>query len=179
MNSDPELREVGCDLVKHAEFEAVFSAQRGIVDELFPYIYVASKRMSTRAISRWLMATQKIKLSAATIAKALREADKYWEEYFETIEPAAQIFARAHNIPIADFLFDLNEFGSLRTREKDLRFSGDEGYNEYQEAAETLEQDWFQLLDDEAREKCKAFVPDESEEHEEKTEVEHERGKRK
>src|SRR5258708_36095904 len=89
------LRELGCHLVEDSKLNEEFSAQRGLINEMFAYVYEASKRMSSRAISRWLNAN-KVKLSAATIAKALRNPKPYWEEVLEEIEPAALTFARAH-----------------------------------------------------------------------------------
>ena len=171
-----KLNEIGNDLRRYSENEAEFSA-RGVIDELFPSIYMASKRMSTRAISRWLMETHKIKLSPVTIAKALRESDKHWEEYFETIEPVAHIFGTAHDASMADFLLDLNVFSVLRSNEKNLKFSGEEGYSEYQKSAGIIEQDWFQALDERAREECSQFIPAESGKHKGERKGEYEGGK--
>ena len=160
MNTNVELSEVGCNLRKYAETEAEFSA-RGVIYELFPYIYMASKRMSTRAISRWLKDTHKIKLSPVTIAKALRESDKYWKAFFKTIEPAAQIFGDAHDTYMAEFLMNHELFSGLRSSEKNLTLSGEEGYHEYQRAAEIIERDWFEALDEGMREECGQYIPDE------------------
>jgi len=159
MTIDPELRVVGQELLLHAREEAEFSAQRGrsVVDELFPYIYTASKRMSTRAISRWLLETQKIKLSAVTIAKALRESEKHWESYFEEIEPAAEIVARAHEMESGrELLEDANRFFGVISGTP--RVSGSVGMDEYQVAQGRVTADWFQALDDAAREDCLAAV---------------------
>ena len=160
MNINTELSEVGCDLRRYAETEAEFSA-RGVVDELFPYIFMAAKRMSTRAISRWLKDTHKIKLSPVTIAKALREPDEHWETFFEKIEPSARIFGDAHDAYMADFLMNHELFSGLRSSEKNLTLSGEEGYDEYQRAAEIIEKDWFQALDEGMREECARYIPDE------------------
>ena len=160
MNTSRELSEVGCDLKRYAETEAEFSA-RGVVDELFPYIYMASKRMSTRAISRWLKDTHKIKLSPVTIAKALREPDEHWETFFEKIEPSARIFGDAHSVYMADFLMNHELFSGLKLSGKNLTLSGEEGYDEYQRAAEIIERDWFKALDEGMREECARYIPDE------------------
>jgi hypothetical protein len=181
-NINTELKEVGCELIRYAEQEAEFSAQRGVIDELFPFIFMASRRMSTRAISRWLMETRKIKLSPVTIAKALRESDKHWEECFDMIEPAALIFENVHGAPMEKFLVDHDFFFALKTNKKNLKFSGIEGYNEYQGAVDMLENNWFEwflMLDERAREECSVFIPDDPEEHKGKVAGKHERGKRK
>ena len=160
MNINTELSEVGCNLKRYAETEAEFSA-RGVIDELFPYIFMAAKRMSTRAISRWLKDTHKIKLSPVTIAKALREADEHWETFFEKIEPSARIFGDAHDAYMADFLMNHELFSGLRSSEKNLTLSGEEGYDEYQRAAEIIERDWFKALDEGMREECGQYITDE------------------
>jgi hypothetical protein len=98
-----ELQDVGAQLVEHARQDAGFSA-RGVLGELFPYVQDASQRMSTRAISRWLADTHGIKLSAVSISKALRNPDKYWDEYFDAIEPAAINVENQSEVFMKDFL---------------------------------------------------------------------------
>ena len=65
-----KIVNIGEELVGHAK--QADTSRRGLADELFPYIWIASKQMSTRAISAWLQEKQNIKLSAATIAKVVR-----------------------------------------------------------------------------------------------------------
>lgn len=147
---DQSLQELGAKLVEDAMLREEFSAQRGLVNELFPFIYEASKRMSSRAISRWLEANG-TKLSAATIAKALRNPEPYWQEILDEIEPAALIFQRAHNVDPKHFLANQQLFDGLSEKpptvsalSPDVKF---ESYEEYQEACEKLRDDWFCLPD--------------------------------
>src|ERR1700722_17524934 len=93
------LTELGEKLVENSLLAEEFSAQRGLINELFPWVYEASKRMSSRAISRWL-AEKGVKLSAATVAKALRNPRLYWQELADEIEPAATIFGNAHDLDV-------------------------------------------------------------------------------
>jgi hypothetical protein len=79
-----KIKNVGEALLNHAE--EVESSRRGVADDLFPYIYVAAKKMSTRAISRWLEESQGIKLSAATISKVLRESDLRMRSIYELMK---------------------------------------------------------------------------------------------
>jgi hypothetical protein len=88
-----DLTEVGQKLVGHSK-SAEFTATRGLVIELFPFIFEASERMSARAISRFLEAEQRIKLSQVTITRALGDPKKSWLSYFESVEPAAIITAK-------------------------------------------------------------------------------------
>ncbi|MGH7977112.1 MAG: hypothetical protein ACREC8_10675, partial [Limisphaerales bacterium] len=84
---------------------ADFTAKRGLVVELFPFIYGASRRMSARAISRFLEKEQQIKLSSVTITKALNDPEKNGNLYFDLIEPHARVWEKDEKIPMKDFLF--------------------------------------------------------------------------
>src|ERR1035437_1396923 len=169
---DEGLTHVGEELVRYAAEVAEFSAQRGLVDELFPYIYQASRRMSTRAISRFLKEEQGIKLSAVTIAKALKAADEYWLELYESVEPAARVFGAAHDIDTDDVLeLEAGHFDHLcgeTTLNIVVNNSEQFGQNlgEYQEAVSILQSQWFKF-DEDTRQTCLASVPEEKEEGEE------------
>lgn len=102
------IKEIGKSLLGHAENTE--TTARGLVTDLFPFIYPASKRMSTRAISAFLMENHHVKISAATIAKALRESDRHVEAYLETIQPAARIVAEAYGMEIYQVLAEEREF---------------------------------------------------------------------
>ena len=97
MKNEPEkplsMVDVGQKLVDHSK-SAEFSANRGLVVDLFPFIFEASERMSARAISRFLQEKQNIRLSAVTITKALNDPKKSWIGFFETLEPSASIIAK-------------------------------------------------------------------------------------
>jgi hypothetical protein len=156
------LRELGCQLVEDSNLNEEFSAQRGLINEMFPYIYEASKRMSSRAISRWLEAN-KIKLSAATIAKALRNPKPLWEEVLEEVEPAAFTFARAHDVEVQTLLENEELFCALQGATPTIAEGvTDEGartaFDEYQAAGWKLKEDWFSLPE-QAREACLSCAP--------------------
>jgi hypothetical protein len=96
--------DVGRKLVGHAK-SAEFTATRGLVVELFPFIFEASERMSARAISRFLLDEQSIKLSSVTITRALNDPKKNWISFFETIEHAASVIAKNSTSRSFKFLF--------------------------------------------------------------------------
>src|SRR5262245_26467539 len=110
MQSFSNLKVLGSQLVEDSATEE-FSA-RGAIHELFPFVFEASARMSSRAISRWF-AENGVKISAVTIAKALRNPKPYWEELFEAIEPAARIFEQAHDCEMEHFLLREELFSLL------------------------------------------------------------------
>jgi hypothetical protein len=174
MNHD--LKEIGQSLVEHAITTAEFSKQRGLTDELFPYIFQASRRMSTRAISAYLMEQHKVKLSAVTIAKALREADKHWLSLYDSLEPDARIVADAQGIGSASQvlkmkaeIFDMmsKQVPTLATCDTDQGWAK---RDEYDGAVQTLWDEWFSF-DDALRDTCLACIPDEPGEAEEQEEA--------
>jgi hypothetical protein len=141
---ETNLRRIGENLVEDSQ-QGEFSA-RGAISELFPFVFEASARMSSRAISRWLEANGG-KISAATIAKALRNSQPYWEEIFGEIEPAARTFAKAHSADMEDFLLDHDTFSYLcskspvhdaMTAELASELNG-----EYHAAVAVLKEDWY------------------------------------
>jgi hypothetical protein len=99
-----DLVGAGQKLLAHSK-SAEFTAKRGLVLELFPFVFGAHGRMSARAISKFLEKEQGVKLSAVTINKALNEPHKIWNLYFDEVEPAARIFAKADGVRVNEMLF--------------------------------------------------------------------------
>ena len=98
--------DIGQQLLEHAK-QGGGGSKPGLVVELFPYIYGASATMSCRAISRFLLDKFGVQLSAVTIAAAVADPKKYWNQYFDVIEPFASVVAKGYRkTPIADLLFD-------------------------------------------------------------------------
>ena len=150
------LTDVGKEFLEHAS-EAEFSAGRGIVVELFPFIFVASKRLSTRAISRWLEETKGIKLSFVTIAKALRNPRESFEKFFDGIEPAAKYFVNAHpKTKLEAVLSSKDVFEFMRKAPPSLSDDLLTDEKDYGEAASVLA-GWF-TIPDEARRAVLAHV---------------------
>ena len=157
------IQEIGESLIQYAHDTAEFSKQRGLTEELFPYIYQASRRMSTRAISQYLSEVHKMKISAVSVAKALREADKHWESLYEEVEPAARIFGDAHGDRDADDVLELEGemFRGLCNQTPTLAMNSHgqalENYTEYEHAMYLLRDQWF-AFDDDTRQSCLASI---------------------
>jgi len=105
------LTDIGQKLLDHAK-QAEFTAKRGAVVELFPYIFAANERMSARAIGRFLEKEQGIKLSPVTITKALNDPQKSWNAFFDILEPYALTFQKQAGISLMDFLFKDKNFSA-------------------------------------------------------------------
>src|SRR5271170_1956673 len=161
------IKELGAKLVQDSRLNDELCTQRGLIFHLFPFIYEASKRMSSRAIVRWLDAYG-TKVSLATVAKALRNPKDYWQEIYEDIEPAALIFAEAHDLEVRTLLadqelffnlvHDKNTFPSMESRQP--RQNPQVLYDQYLDACSKLQQDWF-CLPPASIEACLASAPDE------------------
>jgi hypothetical protein len=113
-NAKPlNLAAIGQTLVDHAH-KVKLEEKRGVVVELFPFIFEASSRMSARAISRFLKEKHGVQLSAVTISKALTDLKKSWNRYFDVIEPFAKVFEKgSYHSRMADFLFDDKRFNEM------------------------------------------------------------------
>jgi hypothetical protein len=109
----PSLTTIGQRLVEHAQ-RVKLEEKRGMVIELFPFIFEASSRMSARAISRYLKEKHGVQLSAVTISKALSDLKKSWNKYFDVIEHFAKVFEKgSYFTPMRVFLFDDKEFNRM------------------------------------------------------------------
>jgi hypothetical protein len=95
--------QIGADLVeasrRHTEESLPLSTK------LFPYIYVASRRMSLRTISRWLQEKHGVSLSAAAISRALNSQNLHLERLAESIAPPALYVATAYGFSPHDLLY--------------------------------------------------------------------------
>lgn len=120
MNGTYETKEsnlvgAGQKLLAHSK-ATEFTANRGLVIDMFPFIYAASERMSAKAISEFLEKEQKIKLSSVTINKALRDPAKSWNQFFDLIEPDAHIFAKDYGDPLGKILFEEKFFFTIKAK---------------------------------------------------------------
>lgn len=147
----PVYSHVANDLIKHSR-KAEVSA-RGVVTQLFPAIYTASMRMSSRAISDFLKEKHQINLSAVTIAKAIRQPRKHLEVCMETIAPAAAFLADVHGIAVTDILENLEKFEHITAKRPNLETMQDRedlkgATNEdYSFAWDVIRREWFMMLD--------------------------------
>jgi len=137
-----KLRQIGQELVEHSSI-AEYSA-RGTTSELFPFIYAASRRMSLRAISRWLQASYGVGLTVQSISRGMKKADAYWLSILERVEPEARIFAEAHAVDVTELLERKELFDALRDSPPTLApYDIMDRMARYEEAAGTVSE-WFE-----------------------------------
>ena len=121
-----------------------------VLEELFPYVYDASRRMSTRAISAWLKENHGIQISQPTISRALRKGERYWQGFTDYIEPWARRVEAEIDASMEDFLFRDEVFHHMvKEVPPSNAFAADSAeavrYGEFEDAVSFLEQKWFTL----------------------------------
>jgi len=145
------IQEAGLSDVGRALVEAAASEQGRpceILRELFPYIDEASRRMSSRAISRWLKDNCGVQISPATVLRALRDPDKHYQDFVEYIEPWALIVENATDCAMESFLFDQRIFREVIQHPTVQAVDHDEVLAEFREldaAISLLREKWFSL----------------------------------
>lgn len=183
MNSEElPIPAVGAQLVQASEDWERSPGE--ILTELFPYVFEASKRMSTRAICRWLEESHGIKISQPTISRALRNPEKYWQPFAELMEPHARIVERGTKPASSEFMADERLF-EWAIQEDNLEFSGNDAdevfadRNEIGRAIHYLRDHWF-CLSDTTRAHMNHYFEDENEEAEQGAEkAEHKKEEKK
>lgn len=149
----PNLEAIGDSLLEHAQ-AAEFTAQRGVIESLFPYVVQASKRMSARSISRFLEEQHQVKVSYVTIGKALRQPARYWYLYFDSVENAAWVVAKTHGRHLKEFISEPEKYQEMldtkpvfqvdKIRKRaDLERALHLAQAEYEAAVKLLDDKWF------------------------------------
>jgi hypothetical protein len=96
---------IGAELVATAKGQTEDSLP--LSTKLFPYIYIASRRMSLRAISRWLQEKHSVSLSAAAISRALNSPELHLERLAESIAPPVRYVAKLYGFQPLDLLYGM------------------------------------------------------------------------
>jgi hypothetical protein len=148
---------IGKELFQHSQQE--ISTARGVLGELFPYIYATSSRMSTRAVSEWLCEKHNLRISHATIARALREAVQHISPIADHMFGLAEFLERETGIPGHFILYDptgapavSEAFLEVETRLKELSPAA-------QRAVAELKETWYEYPLA-FREACYKFLPE-------------------
>jgi hypothetical protein len=149
---------IGQNLIEHSK-SSDLGRKRGLVVELFPFIFGAHERMSARAVSRFLNVKHGVKLSAVTVTKALNDPKKYWNQFFDTIEPHVEAYENwEKSAKREEFLFDDEGFKEIHypgrdfVRKRLLKF-------EFAQAIDALREKWFSI-DYATRVKARPYLAD-------------------
>jgi hypothetical protein len=144
---DPRIIEIGQSLVDASQQED--TSARGLVTELFPFIFTAARRMSARSISRCLKEAHNVKISAVTISRALKEPKKHLEPFAEEVEPQARLFASCHGEDLETILENQEAFQILSEQPPTIAGNSKEEqaamYDDYRCAAGFIRDNWYGL----------------------------------
>jgi hypothetical protein len=150
------IATIGQTLMEHSK-TADLDGKRGLVVELYPFIFGVKERLSARAISRFLNEKHDVKLSAVTITKALNDPKKYWNQFFDTIEPAVVTYENFEPSEKREiFLYDDKGFKAVQfpgreiLRKQLLKF-------EIAQSIDLLREKWFSI-DFETRVKARPYL---------------------
>lgn len=97
-----KIEQVGAALVEASKHQTVDSIP--LSTKLFPYIYIAQRRMSTRKISQWLQETHGVSLSAAMICRSLNSEEAQLGKLAEIIGPMARYVGHVYGLDPMDLL---------------------------------------------------------------------------
>ncbi len=147
-NQIPDLSSIGSHLV--ADATDLHEPPRTLLQELFPYVWEASRKMSTRGISNWLKTNYDLHISQATVSRALRNPEKQWEAFAEFIEPAARVVAQATDNTVEGVLYGIESEIFPRVMEDAVPILEGEtdddlfhAHKDFEEAVEFLKEKWF------------------------------------
>ena len=153
------IEDIGHSLLEHVRDAA--STRPGIVHENFGPIVQASKKISARAIARFLEEQHGVKVSYVTIGRALRDPKKNWNLFFDPVEAASWIVAEAHGKTLKHFMSEPEKYQEMleakpvfegRNAEEALKSK-----MEYEKAVTVLDKKWF-CLDEDTLEDARRYL---------------------
>jgi hypothetical protein len=102
-NKQASIDRAGAELVAASRGDSEESLP--LSTRLFPYFFVASRRMSLRSISRWLADNHGVQLSAAAISRALANPKLHLGRLAESISAPARYVATAYGFDPLNLLY--------------------------------------------------------------------------
>ena len=94
-HDEEKISSIGSDLLDHAK-QFGEENRLPLTTQLFPFLLMASRRMTTREMSSWLEKEKDVKLSAAGISKGLQRPDLHLRRIAEHVHPQAAYIAAVY-----------------------------------------------------------------------------------
>lgn len=104
MQNDETMSAIGADLLSHAQ-EFGEPNRLPLITQLFPFLFPASRRLTTREMSAWLEKEKGVKLSGPMISKGLQRPELHLRRIAEHVQPLAAYIAAAHGLNAEGLLF--------------------------------------------------------------------------
>ncbi|MBG1267251.1 hypothetical protein [Nostoc sp. WHI] len=152
-----DLSKIGIELIEASK--EVERKPGEVLQEIFPFVYEASRRMSAREISKWLQDKYDIQISQPTLSRALKDPKQFWDGYTETIEPVARRIASSLGINIKSVLFNLGQEDDMAFHEamQDAKHKLSKSeLKDVEDGLVFLREKWF-VLSDGTRRDCSPF----------------------
>ena len=102
--NDETMSAIGADLLSHAQ-EFGEPNRLPLITQLFPFLFPASRRLTTREMSAWLEKKKGVKLSGPMISKGLQRPELHLRRIAEHVQPLAAYIAAAHGLSAEGLLF--------------------------------------------------------------------------
>jgi hypothetical protein len=104
MNTERRPESIGAELIEASRNLDVSSLP--LSTRLFPYIFVAARRMSLRTMSTWLQEKHGVSLSPAAISRALASPQMHLDRLAQSIAAPARYVAAAYGFEPMALLYD-------------------------------------------------------------------------
>ena len=157
-DNSPSLASIGNELLEHADLEGE-PIRLPITTQLFPYLLLAARKMTTREMSSWLEQTRGIKLSNVAIAKGLKRPELHLRRLAEFVQfPASFLSAVYRRLSVQGILYGADNSGRTTLEElADHIFHDPEGVTEsIQGALDTIKEVW-EPIPDEVKYMCRPY----------------------
>lgn len=144
------LATIGNELLEHANLEGE-PIRLPITTQLFPYLLLAARKMTTREMSAWLEQTRGIKLSNVAIAKGLKRPELHLKRLAEFVQfPASFLSAVYRRLTVQGILYGADNSGRTTLEElADHILHDPEGVSEsIQGALDTIQEVWAPIPDE-------------------------------
>jgi hypothetical protein len=107
-NHDQSMGSIGSELLNHAE-GLEEPIRLPLTTQLFPYLFLASRKMTTREMSAWLDQTKGIKLSGVAISKGLKRPELHLRRIADFIQFPAAFLGSLYRWDMELLLFEEDE----------------------------------------------------------------------
>jgi len=157
-DENERISSIGSDLLNHAE-EFGEPIRLSLTTQLFPYLFLASRKMTTREMSEWLEKTKGVKLSFVAIAKGLKRPELHLKRIAEFVQFPATYLAAVYNLSAEGLLFGDNPHTgqtAIQELSEEIFHSPDGASSSVTSALETLESVWAPIPQ-EVKYMCRRF----------------------
>lgn len=150
------ISSIGSELIEHAQ-DFGEPMRLPLTTQLFPYLLVASRRMTTREISGWLESAKQVKLSAVAISKGLKRPELHLKRIAEYVQAPAVYLAMVYDHSAEALLFDPGRNRTWLEELGDVIFADPEGPSEGVADSYRVLSEFWAPIPDEVKYMCRRY----------------------